>query len=238
MNVRPCGMPTSSQNAAGRGSVATMSEYSGMSRRCVDPNVAVYASVASTTLGARTVPRAVSTRPLDQPVTSVCSWMTAPRRSSTSASPATSFAGCSRAHAGSKDAPSAPVTPCTRSRSQSSIRSTPYPAASSTSARAARSCTFERAQATVPPFAKSQSMPSAAVTRPTSSTVVDHGAAHRERRIPPMSPLQRCHGGGEQRAAPAAVATGRTESGELLLEHRRSAGTGRARAGSTRSRAR
>ena len=46
----------------------------------------------------------------------------------------------------------------------------PHSYASSTSARARATCTFVRAGTTVPPLWNSQSMPSAAATRPTSST--------------------------------------------------------------------
>ena len=118
------------------------------------------------------------TLPAAQSITSVRSKRVTPSASTTSARPRTSFAGCSLAQAGSNIAPgSSPSRPVAPNReptvrwSQYSGRSTPNRRSSATSALANSRCTALRANTTVPPRSKSQSMPSSRATRPTSSTV-------------------------------------------------------------------
>ena len=48
----------------------------------------------------------------------------------------------------------------------------------------------------------------------------DHRPVHRDRRSPTVPPGERADRLGEQRRAPAAVAAGRAESGDLFLQHR------------------
>ena len=91
---------------------------------------------------------------------------------------------------------------------------------------------------TVPPLAKSQSMPSAAATRPTSSTVSTIARCIAMAAVPAVPPGERADGLREQRRAPAAVAAGRAEPGDLRFERRRSAASGRPWRGSRPSTAR
>ncbi len=80
------------------------------------------------------------------------------------------------------------------------------------------SCTGVRASVVVPPLAQWTSSPSAATTEPTSSTVANIArcmatAASRAGLLGDLAPR-----GGEQRRAPATVAPGGAETGDLALE--------------------
>ena len=161
MNVCPPASPAASQNAAGIGRVATISEYTGTTERgasCAD-----HASVARTTVPAVTTPRSVTTRRGPTAVAVVASTMRPPRRSTARARPRTSRAGWMRAQSGVYDAPSTRVAPTSAAACCAGTKPG--------SARARRSCTGVRARAIVPPFTQSQAMPSAATALPTSSTV-------------------------------------------------------------------
>ena len=103
MNVCPPASPAASQNSAGIGRVATISEYTGTTERgasCAD-----HASVARTTVPAVTTPRSVTTRRGPTAVAVVASTMRPPRRSTARARPRTSRAGWMRAQSGVYDAP-------------------------------------------------------------------------------------------------------------------------------------
>ena len=110
----------------------------------------------------------------------------------------------------------------------------------STSCLARSSWVSVRAKTSVPPRWRSQSMPSAATTRSTSATVCRISAiiALAAARDEPGSLASLSRDLREQRRAPAAVAAGGAEAGDVLLEHGDPQATGRARSGSRRSRAR
>ena len=134
--------------------------------------------------------------------------MIPPRRSTTRASPRTSLAGWTRAQFGSK------TESLRRSRG-----STPNRAASATSASAARPCTGVRANDTVPPFAKSQWIPSRCGHRTDLVDRGDHRPPHLERGLQPVRLFEGGRRTREQRTAPPAVTTGCAEAGDLFLEH-------------------
>ena len=121
-------------------------------------------SVARTTYGARTDPRGVRTTPGSIESAGVRSWRATPRRVTTSARPRTSRAGWIAAQSGVYVAPRVRVA---RSRSPASAGESTW---SPYSARARASWAWFRASTMVPPLAKWQSIPSARVTRWTSST--------------------------------------------------------------------
>ena len=130
--------------------------------------------MARTIQRARTTAAAVCTRPGSMPVTGERSWITAPARSAASARPAARRAGWTRAQCGEKRPPSAPGT-AIRARMASASRSTlpvsPHARWVSIARRTRRSSSGVWAACSDPPLWKSHAMPSAATTRPTSSTV-------------------------------------------------------------------
>ena len=77
-----------------------------------------------------------------------------------------------------------------------------------------------RTRSTDPPLAKWQSMPSLAAVAAHDVHGLLHGPAHGAHRVAPVLAGQRGVGGGEERRAPAAVATRRAEAGHLALHHR------------------
>ena len=100
--------------------------------------------------------------------------------------------------------------------------SSPKPQARSCSTRACRRGTWIGAVASssVPPLWKWASIPSAAATAPTSSTVREQRPLQRDRGVATVPLRGGLAAPGEQRRAPPAVATRRAEAGDLGLEHR------------------
>ena len=217
---------------------------SGRSSRSRPGSCAVKASVARTTTSAahRAAVRAHDAG-LDRASTAVFSWIVTPRPLTASASPRTSLAGCSAAQCGVYVPPSARVTPTVaRSSSAASSRSSSSPNPQSrqpaTSPRARPSCAALRAADTYRRGAKSQSMPSAAATRPTSSTVSSSPAACATAPSRPARGRDLAQRRGEDRRAPAAVAPATRRSRRSRARaRRRAARVGLAR-GSRRSTAR
>ena len=159
----------------GRGSVTIMELFMGSSFRCSPGSWAVNPSVARTTQGARTSPRAVWTRPGSMRRAGVRSYMATPCRQTTSASPRTSLAGWIRAQWGLNTPPATPATAsrsrtCSAPNSHSSSGPRPHVRSSARAARSRYNWAAPVATAKVPPTWMSASMPSLAHTSTISLT--------------------------------------------------------------------
>ena len=175
-------------------------------------------------------------------MTRVCSWIVTPRRSTAAASPRTSRAGWIAAQSGVYDRAATPrcrggrLAPRRRRAAAGRPRHGPTPRASSTSCLARVSCALPRASRIVPPLATCASMPSAAATRATSSTLARIAACWASGGLAAAQRRERRELGREQRRAPAAVAARTRRSRRPPTRGRRSTATGPPRPGSTPSR--
>ena len=111
--------PTSSQNLAGRGSVAIMDEFIGSHVRCSPARSAVNPSVTRSTKGARTTPWAETRRPGADEAPGCPRKCSDPEPRTASAIPATSFAGWMRAACGCHAAPTPAIEMRSRARTAS-----------------------------------------------------------------------------------------------------------------------
>ena len=228
MNVCPPASPAASQNAAGSGRVATISEYTGTTERgasCAD-----HASVARTTVRRRddaavghhpARPDRGGGRALDDAPAAALDGPRETPHEPRGLDPRAVRRERAAQHAGGAD----------QRRRGVGVGTKPG------SARARRSCAGVRARATVPPFTQSQAMPSSATALPTSSTVSRIAAPIAQRRRRGRAGGQRGLARREQRRAPAAVAPARAEPA-ICAPPRARAGPGRRAAGGRPSRAR
>ena len=167
------------------------------------------------------------TRPADQSSTSVRSKMCTPRASTTRASPRTSFAGCTRAHAGSKTADGRAAIE--RGRARRRGHGLLVAILEPVDAEAPRLGDIGFGAPTLHLVAGEHERAAAfevavdALARRDPADLVDgvdHGASHRDGGVEAVPTFERTRRLREQRRAPSAVPARRAEPGDIALEHR------------------